>query len=139
MSTYEEEVRELLRADISSGRLEEAADFAEVFSHLASVFPVSGSKISWSKVSGSIEKTRDSCGELEFFDELCGKFFLKGPVIYVGDGATDFVLRGGVDVMRDVLLLLIGIPQHHYFIDSEYHWCMCFTMEGHMAFGMIGG
>lgn len=136
MTTYEQEARELLRVDFYSGRLvEESTESGKVFSRLASVFPVCGSKISWSKVAGSIEKSTSSCGELEFFDEICARFYLEGSMIYVGDGATDFVLSGKIGVIRDVLPLLISIPQHHYLIDPEYKWCMCFTMEGDMAFG----
>ena len=67
---------------------------------------------------------------VEFFDEVCNRLGLKGPVLYVGDSGTDFALAASVERMRRVLPVLLEIPQHHYLVGPNARWCFCLTMEG---------
>lgn len=139
-SFYEAELRKALRAAIESHRIKELGDSSPFFAQLMATYPVSGSKIDWGRLPGSIERVEeDEAIQAEqftaFFDEVIQKFRLAGDVVYVGDSATDFALTGSVGCMRDVLPELLAIPQHHYLIGPESSWCLCFTMEGDMGFG----
>jgi len=101
---------------------------------------MSGSKIDWKRVAGSIEYCEEDQSQerfVEFFDEMCARFGLNGLVLYIGDGLTGFALAASTVDMRQALPVLFGVPQHHYFIvhRSNASWCMCMTMEGDMAFG----
>lgn len=137
---YEAELRKALHAAMASNRIREVGDSAPFFAQLMKSYPASGSKIDWSRVPDSIERTEEDPALqldqfLSFFDEVVQKAGLVGDVVYVGDSATDFALAGSMERMREALPELLEIPQHHYLIGPESSWCMCFTMEGDMGFG----
>jgi len=142
MSTYEDDLRLALKTDFDADQTCEIGDAALVFDLLSKTYPTSGSKIDWKRVPGAIERVEeDESLQLErfvqFFDEMCSRFDLAGPVHYAGDSATDFALEGTIDAIRRVLPELVEVPQHHYFIGPNCSWCMCLTMEGDMSFGRI--
>jgi len=110
----------------------------DVFELLTKNYPMSGSKIDWKRVPGSIEYCEEDQSKerfVEFFDEMCARFGLNGLVLYIGDGLTGFALAASTGDMRQALPVLFGVPQHHYFIGPNASWCMCMAMEGDMAFG----
>ena len=140
MSTYDDEIRQALRADFDGGSLIEAGDADDVFRLLASAYPACGSKIDWTRVSDAIECADNEGFDrsekfVEFFDEVCNRLGLKGPVLYVGDSCTDFALAASVETMRRVLPVLLEVPQHHYLVGPNARWCFCLTMEGDIDFG----
>lgn len=140
MSTYEEDIRQALKTEFDMGHLRVAGESDAIFSALAKIYPADGSKIDWKRVPGAIESVEEDeslqpIQFVEFFDEMCLRFGLKGTVQYVGDSVTDFALEGSIDAMRKALPVLITIPQHHYFVGPNSSWCMCMTMEGDMGFG----
>jgi hypothetical protein len=140
MSTYEDYIRQALKAEFEAGHLREVGGAANVFGPLAKVYPASGSKIDWKRVPGAVESSEENqslhCSRfVEFFDEMRSRFELPGPVLYAGDSATDFALEAATDVMRRALPGLFEVPQHHYFVGPNCAWCMCMTMEGDMGFG----
>lgn len=144
MSSYEDEIRQALKAEIDAGLLQELGAAEEVFQLLTINYPSSGSKIDWKRVAGSIECYEDDRSQerarfVEFFDEMCTRFGLDGLVLYVCDGPIDFALAGSVDAMRRALPVLFEVPAHHYFVGPSASWCMSMTMEGDMAFGRAGG
>ena len=55
MTTYEDHIREALKEEINAGRLKEAGAADDIFQLLAKNYPLSGSKIDWKRVPGSIE------------------------------------------------------------------------------------
>ena len=140
MNTYEDDVRSALKPQIDAGELRDVGDAATVFGSLSRAFPISGSKIDWMRVPGSVGSSEED-GSLQpqrfaqFFDEIQSTFGLTGPVIYAGDSATNFALEGAADAIRKALPTLLEVPQHHYFIGPGCSWCMCFTFEGDMNFG----
>jgi hypothetical protein len=143
MGSYENEIRQALKADIDAGLLQELGAAEEVFQLLTINYPSSGSKIDWMRVAGSIECYEDNRSQertrfVEFFDEMCTRFRLDGLVLYVCDGPIDFALAGAVDAMRRALPVLFEVPAHHYFVGPSASWCMSMTMEGGMAFGRAG-
>ncbi|WP_157655781.1 hypothetical protein [Burkholderia ubonensis] len=140
---YESEVRRVLEKDFSSGALQIIGESSEIFKMLAISYPAIGSKIDWSEVPGAILAFEENDSlQVEkfigFFDEIVAKYSLVGDVVYVGDSATDFSLKASVEKIRQILPELLDIPQHHYFVGSDFSWCMCLTMEGDMGFGFGG-
>jgi hypothetical protein len=140
MSSYEDEIRQALKAEIDSSRLKEAGSAHDIFELLTKNYPTCGSKIDWKRVPGSIEYYEEDRSQqrtrfAEFFDEMCARFGLNGLVLYVGDGPLDFALAASTVDMRRALPVLFDVPQHHYFVGPNASWCMCMTMEGDMAFG----
>ena len=137
---FEDELRQALWSEIAGGRIRESAPSEQFFEKISRAFPASGSKIDWSRVPNSIQRCASDEGDqliiyAAFFDEIGRKFQLSGEVVYVGDSATDFSLTGELNFLRGALPSIFSVPQHHYFIEPEAAWCMCFTMEGDMAFG----
>jgi hypothetical protein len=137
---YESELRDALMEYLNSGEIRAIGDSSVVFMGLAGKYPADGSKIDWNRVPGSVRRFEgqdDLQAEkfAEFFEEIAAKFSLSGNVIYVGDSATDFALEGQISTIRKILPELLGVPQHHYFVDPGCSWCMCLTMEGDMGFG----
>ncbi len=142
MSTYEENLRRALKAQLDAGDIREVGSSDTVFAQLSKTYPVSGSKIDWKRVPGAIECTEDDPflqveRFVEFFEEMRSRFGLTGTVLYVGDSATDFALAGTVEAFRRALPELVAIPQHHYVIGRDFSWCICLTMEGDMGFGGV--
>ncbi len=142
MSTYEDDLRLALKCEFDTGQIREVGDAANVFGLLSMAYPTSGSKIDWKHVPGAIEFAEEDESLqikrfMDFFDEMRSRFDLAGPVLYVGDSATDFALEGSVEAIRRALPELVEIPQHHYFIGPNCSWCLCMTMEGDIGFGRV--
>lgn len=111
-----------------------------VYDKIYEKFPFSGSKINWKSVDNAIqdldENEPSQTKSFEtFFAAITEKYNLSGKVMYVGDSATDFCIIGTIDSFLSALPSFFSIPQHHYFVDINFSWCMCFTMEGDMGFG----
>jgi hypothetical protein len=77
MSTNE--IRQALKTEIDSDRLGEVGAAHDVFELLTKNYPMSGSKIDWKRVPGSIEyyeedRPQERTRFVEFFDEMCARF-----------------------------------------------------------------
>jgi hypothetical protein len=108
MSTYENEIRQALKTEIDSGRLGEVGAAHDVVELLTKNYAMSGSKIDWKRVPGSIEyyeedRSQERMRFVEFFDEMCARFGLNGLVLYIGDGLTGFALAASTVDMRQAL------------------------------------
>jgi len=138
---FEEQLIKDLHNEVIAGELLIEPESIEYFSRLAELYPVLGSKIQWSEVPGAIELKEESANlQLSafsaFFKKMVEIHRLKGRVIYIGDSAINFSLLSSVDVFVKHLDAIFSIPQHHYFIAEDYSWCLVFTMEGDMSFGL---
>lgn len=137
---FEDQLRRSLASEFESGELRDVGSSVPVFERLMQSYPTKGSKIDWERVPNAVGTTEEDQAQQAgsftgFFDEVCRTFQLSGYVIYVGDSATDFAVEGTLDSMRGALPEMLAIPQHHYFVDSQFAWCACLTMEGEMDFG----
>ncbi len=142
MSTYEQDIRRALKEELDSGCLTDIGLADAIFGLLRKTYPSNGSKIDWIRVPGAVGCTAENGLEqtsrfTKFFDEMCRRFELTGPVIYVGDSATEFALAGSLATIRRVSPVLIEIPQHHYFVGPNASWCMCLTMEDELDFAKL--
>ena len=137
---HDTEIRKSLREEFDSGVIEEIGDYTIYAEGLESNFPFVGSKIAWRRVPGAVghlqrnvslqtENLRDFVGKVSKDNCLTGNF------IYIGDNLTSFAIRGPISILQDILPKLMEIPQHHYFLDENFLWCLTMTMEGEMDFG----
>lgn len=134
------ELRLALHDDIHTGAIRVDEDDQPYFDSLAEAFPASGSKIAWSRVSGSIEECepmpeRQPAAFLAFFERMIRTHNLAGPVAYVGDSGSTIALIAELPVFLKHLATIAALPQHHYFFPRNVAWCLVLTMEGDMAFG----
>ena len=141
MNYYEKELKMSLKNMFSSGDIIDAGDSKLIFKRLSQYYPVIGSKLEWERLPDFITRTEYNedmriISFVDFFKCVISENKLSGNAIYVGDGLTNFALKGSLDAMKIAIFDIISIPQHHYFIDEEYRWCFCFTMEGDMEFGV---
>lgn len=140
MSSYDEEILTEFKDEFDSETFRRLGDVAGIFRELARFYPSRGSKIDWERIPGAIDVQMKQGGEyvsefIKFFNETCDRESLMGAAIYVGDSNTDIAIEADIGDMRSAVPFLAEIPQHHYFISSNYSWCMCITMEGDMGFG----
>jgi hypothetical protein len=143
VNAYELDIRRALDVEFDSEHLIAIGAAMEIYSLLNEAYPSGGSKIDWERVPSSVRCIEDDGLEaadrfLKFFDEMCSRFKLSGPVIYVGDSLTTFALAGSIETIRRISPVLIEVPQHHYFVGPNASWCICLTMEGDLDFGTSG-
>lgn len=117
-----------------------AGDSEPFFDRLGKSYPMAGSKIDWTKVNGSVERSendrrKENSAFRDFFIEILNSENLRGDAIYVGDSLTDSAFCGDVVDFESALMEILEIPQHHYFFSRDLSWCLSLTMEGDMAFG----
>lgn len=137
--TDEQQLLERLGDRIAVGAVTVVASSDEYFKDLASYFPVSGSKIDWSKVPDAVGITArpqayaEDC--LAFFDKVRRTYQLHGQCIVMSDNGFHCALIMPVNVVGSVLGDVFDIPQHHYVVAIDYAWCIAFTTEGFADFG----
>jgi len=110
---------------------------------IESNFPFVGSKIDWSKVSGSVQKTQNPEGNVakqskEFMIEQLAiyKIPADSEISIIGDGAIECVLKTTIEIFTENFAKeILELPQHVYLIPEDGAWCMSFSMEGDMNFG----
>src|SRR5262245_52056590 len=143
-NAYEAELRQALAEAFVSGAIRDTSTSGPVFLKLSQAFPTLGSKIDWAAVPASVERRIDSRRDeavqcIQFFDEMRRRFALTGEIAYVGDALTDIALLGSFEAIRAALPSILSIPQHHDLVGPDTAWCLSFTMEGDMAFGLRPG
>jgi hypothetical protein len=99
-----------------------------------------GSKIDWSKTNNHCSKKSNNDFLLTdtrlFITELKNVFFNNNvQVIYIGDNLTEFNYQFQMNNIEDLLIYLLEIPQHHYFVSLEGAWCICISSENYIDFG----
>ncbi len=143
LNYFEENLLVDLENKICSSELHILASSESYFTNLEKHYPIKHNQIDWEKLrifEKSYEKNLTKQLEIEsfikFFRLMSEKYHLNGEIVWVGDSATDFAISGSIEVMMSCLNRILEIPQHHYFIGSNYIWCLCFTFEGEMFFGV---
>ncbi|WP_208911692.1 hypothetical protein [Paracidovorax avenae] len=108
-----------------------------------------GSKIDWSKTKNHWRKdynqqniTVDNLEKLtitrvqlenEGFNEVIERF---SNVFYINDSSLDFGLKISKKSFWDIFeILIINVPQHHYFFPPDGSWCLAITMGGFIDYG----
>ncbi|MGY1447581.1 hypothetical protein [Pseudomonas gessardii] len=103
--------------------------------------PIKNRKLDWSAsflAAGlEVDRRKKASAFSVFFQEVKLRYGLEGKVFYIGDGATDIVVLGDIDIFVKVLDYFVTIPQHHYFLAEDYSWFICFSIEGDMGFDFL--
>lgn len=140
MSAYDDDIARSIKTYLGAGTVAVIGvteDFGDV---LHRVFPFEGSKIDWDSLPLSVERHEydqdlQMPAWVAFFEEMRHGFKLNGSAIYLGDNLTDVALRAPIEIMAGILPILLSVPQHNYIVHEHFLWCLCFTVEGDMAFG----
>lgn len=140
MRGLEDEFQRVINHEVSRGLIHSSFDTDDFFSNLEKAFPVSGSRIAWAHVPGSIssqatDRSNESQMFFRFFLDMVDQYNLSGDVAYAGDGYTEGMLSGPISEMTKHLPELLSYSQHHYLSSPNYSWCFFFSFEGDMNFG----
>lgn len=129
-----------LENKISSSELHILGSSEPYFLKLEQHYRVKHNRIDWDRLQ-VVEKNYEGNsnkqlkGFIEFFTLITEKYYLSEDLIWIGDSAINFAITGSVEVIMSCLNYILDIPQHHYFLSTDYKWCFCFTFEGEMFFG----
>ena len=137
-SYWDQQVRDALRPAFDGGQLTTIDEVDDLFRRLESAFPIARSKIDWNKVPGSIylaSKGAKRENFQRFFHENMERMGLDTTALYLSDAALSFAIAGTVRSLGQSLHSILENPEHHYFVASDFSWCMALTMEGDMNFG----
>jgi len=138
---FDDELIYGLEQYIASGEVSIVKDVDYYVDRVNSRLPIKNRKLDWgvSFLAAGLEGDRRKRASAfsAFFQEVKLKYELNGNVFYMGDGATDIVVAGSIDVFVKVLDCFVSIPQHHYFLAKDYSWFICFSMEGDMGFDFL--
>ncbi|MFF2414916.1 rhs-associated protein [Bacillus safensis] len=103
-------------------------------------FDFAGSKIDWLQTNKHHSKSSNNESLLPdtllFIIELKDKYLDNHlQVIYIGDNLTEFGYQFELQHLEELLVYLLDIPQHHYFISLKGDWCICISFENDLDFG----
>ena len=103
-------------------------------------FEFNGSQIDWLKTKNhfSIESNNESLltDASLFISELKEKYLNNSvEIMYIGDGLTEFGYQFESKDIEQILVYLLEVPQHHYFIPLDGDWCFCVSFENYLDFG----
>ncbi|MGH3737632.1 MAG: hypothetical protein ACRDT6_18780 [Micromonosporaceae bacterium] len=108
-------------------------DMTAVFHWLSRHFPVSGTKIDWSRVRGRHahwQVTDDVQLASTAITEVRKRIRHGSVAQHVGDGLSPYGIYFTGDDAPSVLPALIEIPEHHYFLAEDRSWIVVVTTEG---------
>lgn len=58
-------------------------------------------------------------------------------IIYIGDGVTECAYKFKLKNLVIFLPAILENPQHHYFVDKNYNWCLFISFENDIDFGIF--
>lgn len=108
-------------------------DMSAAFNWLGLHFPVSGTKIDWSRVRGKHvhwQVTDDAQLASMASREVCQRIRPGSVVQHIGDGLSPYGICFTGDNAPSVVAALLEIPEHHYFLAEDRSWIVVVTTEG---------
>lgn len=111
----------------------ERSDMSNAFRWLDRHFPKRGSKIDWSRVPGRHvhwEIHDDEQLASAAAREVCRRSSVGSRVEHVGDGLSPYGVLLGEDNVQEIVITLLEIPEHHYFLARDRSWIVVATTEG---------
>jgi hypothetical protein len=146
-------IKDRLARQINSGEVRVIVDTNEWYDRLARAFPTGINRIAWEQVaskkhvevfSGARATSSDEVEEmLATHREMIARWFIEmgieqnSEVVWVGDD-SDCGLRMSLRMFLSHFPLLFSMPQHSYVLSDRGDWCLNYTMEGELFFGMNG-
>lgn len=150
-NALEEELLLELAHWIRTGEIQVERDNQPFFDRVDEAFPISFSRIDWSAVPGADvlppPRTREQ-GNIDLGAHMPAiRAFLQKAenvlgidaetmVLVLGDGQMDTVLRMRYDLLCEHLEEILGLPQHTYVIPEDASWCINYTFEDDLFFGV---
>lgn len=142
----QKEYLELIEEEIQSGNIK-LEDDDQYFDMLGNRFPVGGTGIAWSKVPNhqyfnllELKDDTDNYGKMlhESFQKIVS--FLDQnedqEVVIIGDGVLDVAIRVPFRKLIDLHYEVFTLPQHTYILPPDASWCINFTFEHDLFFGI---
>lgn len=109
------------------------SDAGRIFTWLSSTFPVSGSKVDWSRVEAPHRHaTPEGATAIAAvaIEEICRRLDHATPVVHVGDSLSPFAVTFDAVGAADIVAALLEVPEHHYFVAENRSWLVVVTFEG---------
>lgn len=110
-------------------RCEENELPAWINSHL----PFVGTGVDWDVVGGRHEHVRSDNGDqlrAWAVQQICDRARAGGRVAHCGDSLSPFDVYFAGSQTELVILALLEIPEHHYFLAEDRSWLVVVRMEG---------
>lgn len=144
-----EEITEKIAPFISKNEAAVEKDQNILIKILSENFTFFGSKINWSQTNNHWSRNYnkenisiDNSRKLEIikeylnnngFDEVVKRF---PSIYYINDSSLDFGIKISKNSFWDIFeILIINVPQHHYFFPPDGSWCLAITMGGFIDYG----
>lgn len=142
------EIQVLLDVAVANGEMRYETDSASYFDLLSKKFPVTFSRIDWTKVPDKVsisafqDKQRgvfDMKHHLEesmkFIQDLEPQIAGVETIILIGDNAIVGAYLMDFITLKKYFPYICMLSQHTYLIPVEIHWCLNYTMEDDLYFG----
>jgi len=134
MSWPEEHLDEALARPFASGLIKRIASADILWDQLSQSFPCPGTYIDWSGTEAHVGTRGDHAAFCRFFALRVLELGGEAPAYYLNDH-LGLEMRATLAVFAAHLRPIIELPLHHYFVSSDFDWCIAYRMEGDIDFG----
>lgn len=108
-------------------------DQTATFGWLRGALPAAGTKIDWSRAwypHRHLAATSDADLSAAAVREICRLLAAGGSVTHAGDSLSPFAVTFDATGAESIVLALLQIPEHHYFVAQDRSWVVVVTSEG---------
>ena len=140
----------LFEGHIQSGVVKIEGEDTQYVNKLENRYPFVGSKIDWKEVPDSLDfnlmslKASKVAYEItlkEGFNKIYNTIREMGykdeyEIVIIGDNIFDVALRMSLGKLPQMYQELFELPQHTYIIPPDASWCINYTFEDYLYFGV---
>ena len=140
-SSYDDELIKDLELNKLSTKVEVVENIEYYLNLLEQKFQFNGSRIDWSQIDRHMsEELNDEyllAGLRQFISKIKENHLIDKEVelIYFGDSLTEYGYKFELRDIEQIIVHLLEIPQHHYFVPVQGDWCLCVSYEYYIDFG----
>ena len=149
-NVLQKEYLHLVQEGIQTGIIKIEEQDAQYVNTIERRFPFFGSKIDWDEIPSSLffdltslknNKNAHNSMLKEGFKTIYQTVLEMGlnedqEIIIVGDSIFDIALRMPLGKLPELYWELFELPQHTYIIPPDASWCINFTFEHELFFGV---
>lgn len=108
-------------------------DDSRIFTWVGDHLPITGSKIDWDRVTGphshwGIDDADDFVALV--VREVGSRIGSAVGALHAGDGLSPYGVCVVADGVKDTIVALLQVPEHHYFLAEDHSWLAVVTTEG---------
>lgn len=142
------EIKVLLDFAVANGEMKYETDSATYFDLLSKKFPVTYSRIDWTKVPdkesisvfqdkqlGMFDMKHHLEESMHFIQNLEPQIAKVDTIILIGDNAVVGAYSMDFITLKKYFPYICMLSQHTYIIPTDAHWCLNYTMEDDLHFG----